>query len=1108
MDPNWWNELNFHTRETVGTSTAADEFSYKEELLSLMRTRDFISLLLTYPVKLEEESILQAWTNAFAEWKAQLLANDDRARVVDKLWLVQTRKALQCIEGLVPVEITSSVERGGRFISNHKYVIPEAILDLSIDLALEQLFQTLFSQDDYAHNIHYVRLSTRNSVEKISVVTKIKAALEDKHVFGIDKDFLRALWIDASKYESDIEARVQEEINQMMAGVVTEVDGRLHIEKEMANYNLVIVVDGGSDKKLDPRKVCFPTQIVVFITTESSTKEDEDNEFTITTAMDLNIRTQDHLLPWEIFCNYAGRSIVALSRTIQRIAVQIVEECRGHLLAIVIVAKSLKNVQDIKQWEVALNKLRNKNSSYDCVYEESDRSGIRRVMVSAFLNFVWEVINKIQKLCLELCLFIHNIKIGVLGETLMFNWINTDSAHTLDTSRSLFTFDSDDIDSKYTRAAAESDIRELLDRSVLLRCENSCCRLPVEVYCITKLVHTLNPSIIKYGSLGLREAPYIGQWRDLVRMELMDNKICELPQLPDCPNLKVLLLQGNVDLMDIPDSFFDLMLMLQCLDLSYTSIRDLPSSISKLIKLKRFYLRGCDLFMELPPQIGQLKNLEELDLDGTLITHLPEETRELINLQSLTVCFDYEPEYGKNDKQNFNSTIIPQGVISRLTQLNYLSVNVDPEDERWKENVSSILMEIFGLERLETLSIYVPKVELLELIPPRKSLNFRLVAGHHMQRFISRVTPDVEKKFKRCDRSIKFVNGVNVPIGMKINLGHFRAFYLDRHMTIKSLSDFELKNFHWLQSCILAECNEMETIVKSSSSRDKYALVHLESLIVFYMKNLRSIWEGPYPPFFLCLKSIALHTCPMLTTIFTLGSLKNLSLLEELIVEDCPKVTTLVSRDSSEWEINSTFLPRLRVILLLYLPQLVNIFNGLHVGEGLRQMGFYYCPKLQSLSKSDLSSKSLRVIRGESKWWEKLQWNATDWGDAGRPNFLDLIFSPINEEVDIMTQLAPHQNEDKLDSKRKRSAPLQGPRPPVIKLSKESGKSRKPWKATEIIYHGDDLRSDFRCMVQRLTGLSSDKVMVGNKFVGDDMTHMLETSTLEEHVDEMIVEND
>ncbi|WVZ26076.1 hypothetical protein V8G54_004620 [Vigna mungo] len=1031
-----------------------DEVSYKE-LRGLIRLRDFISLVLTYPVKLEEDGVLRSWISSFPEWKAQLLSTDGFS-VICKPWNLLTEKALGCMKGFMPVEIMAEIESGERSLFNrHNDVIPEGLLPLIVDLAVNQLIQTLFSGDYCAR---YIRLLTRNSSEKESVVNKVLTALEDKHVmFGIDKDFLMAVWINALTCETDAEVQVQEEINMIMGSIsTTEGDDLLTTldtdKKKRSNRLLVIVVDADSNKRLDLQKVQFPTGIVVLITTESSTQAVKDDDFGIACTMDLNIWTQDHMLPWKLFYTYVGSCINCSSMTIQKIAVEIVKKSHGHLLAIVLVAKHLRYVKDDKYWEFVLDKLSNPNPFYD--YQNCDGIGISRVMVNAFVNIIWEGIDDELKLCLQLSLPVHNIKNGVRDDILVSYWANI---------------------LRYTQELGEYKrqlqyyLEELLDCFVLLKFESREVYLPIETYDIIKSLHISKPSIIWHGALGLTE---IGQWHSLIQIELVNNNICELPQSPDCPKLKVLLLQGNADLLDIPDSFFDHMLLLQHLDLSYTSIRDLPPSLTKSMQLKKLYLKGCDLIMEISPQIFQLKNLEELDLDGTLITHLPKDIRELINLQRLALCFDayhHVLSHGNKGRQISNTMIIPSGVISNLTQLNYLSLDVDPEDEQWSENVNSVLVEILGLEKLKTVSIYVPKADLLELIPAEKSLNFRLVVGHHMRRLISRVTPELETKFKDFDYSMKFVNGVNVPNGVKMILSRVKALYLDRHMTIKSLSDFNLRNIRGLKVCILAECNEMETIFDGDNSADEdFSLMLLELLSVFYMKSLRSIGQECNTLY--CLKYIALHSCPMLTTIFS-DTFISLPFLEEISIEDCPKLTTLISSDARPKQNPEFFLLNLRVMSLLYLPNLVNIFNGLRVEHALEEMNFYCCPKLQSLSRSELPSKYLKFIKGERMWWEALEWSVSEWGNDGRPKFFEQFFKPINVEADTMNPAAAQLNKyhrgmyqgvsssTELMTKLHLETPILSPSTPFPLSGSKEGEAQKRKAVTEPIIVPPLLRS-------------------------------------------------
>ncbi|XVF49842.1 hypothetical protein PTKIN_Ptkin04bG0048600 [Pterospermum kingtungense] len=172
------------------------------------------------------------------------------------------------------------------------------------------------------------------------------------------------------------------------------------------------------------------------------------------------------------------------------------------------------------------------------------------------------------------------------------------------------------------------------------------------------------------------------------------------------------------------------------------------------------------------------------------------------------------------------------------------------------------------------------------------------------------------------------------------------------------------------------------------------------------MDNLRSIWRGPnHHGCMSKLKFLALHTCPQLSNVFSHTLLENFINLEEIILEDCPQVTSLVSYASVQPVMpDKIFLPSLKRLLLLYLPELVSISNGLFIAPKLESIGFYDCPKLKTISKKELSSKTLKKIKAECQWWEDLNWNETEWGS--RPDYLMPIFSPIGNKKDVMTQLA------------------------------------------------------------------------------------------------------
>ncbi|CBI29652.3 unnamed protein product, partial [Vitis vinifera] len=234
------------------------------------------------------------------------------------------------------------------------------------------------------------------------------------------------------------------------------------------------------------------------------------------------------------------------------------------------------------------------------------------------------------------------------------------------------------------------------------------------------------------------------------------------------------------------------------------------------------------------------------------------------------------------------------------------------------------------------------------------------------------------------------------------------ALFLDRHLTATSLSEFGIKNMGNLKFCVLGECDEIQTIIDAYDGRD-VVLGSLEYLNLHYMKNLRSIWKGPLILGSLShLKALVWYTCPQLTTIFTLNLFPKLYELEELVVDDCPKIESIVvtpdptATEPMLWRARYLF-PKLRKISLHYMPKLVSISNGLRISPILEWMSFYDCPSLKTLSPEEVHSNDLKVIIGEAKWWRELNWNKSKWPQL--PN-LDAIFHPIEQDTYFITRLA------------------------------------------------------------------------------------------------------
>ncbi|KAL7235686.1 hypothetical protein ACSBR1_019056 [Camellia fascicularis] len=279
--------------------------------------------------------------------------------------------------------------------------------------------------------------------------------------------------------------------------------------------------------------------------------------------------------------------------------------------------------------------------------------------------------------------------------------------------------------------------------------------------------------------------------------------------------------------------------------------------------------------MELPPEIGELTNLEVIDLEGTQIIYLPKEIVKLIKLSCLKVSFY---RYANNYPESKHiDTIIPSASLSNLSRLNELRIYVNPDGDWWDVEVKTIIHDLCSLQELRTLKLYLPTIELLEeLIRDSLSLicpaltHFRFIVGRQVECFLSHLPREVEEEFNNLEKSekgLKYVNGEGVPI--------------------------EIIEFYQEGDCEGDDNNESEQY--SYFNEEKMVLGSLQYLSIRYMKNMESICQGSVGKGCLSnLKFLALHTCLSLITIFTVGMLRNLANLEELIVEDCTKISSLV----------------------------------------------------------------------------------------------------------------------------------------------------------------------------------------------------------------------
>ncbi|TXG56723.1 hypothetical protein EZV62_018036 [Acer yangbiense] len=143
-------------------------------------------------------------------------------------------------------------------------------------------------------------------------------------------------------------------------------------------------------------------------------------------------------------------------------------------------------------------------------------------------------------------------------------------------------------------------------------------------------------NVLVQAGAGLTEAPEIIKWEGATTVSLMDNEIEDLLECSTCSSLTTLFLHSN-RLTRIVGYFFQLMPSLKVLNLSSNHFLN-----------------------ELPPGLPQLFSLRYLNLSKTSIKELPDELKSLVNLKCL------------NLEQMRYLRVIPRQLISSFSMLQVL----------------------------------------------------------------------------------------------------------------------------------------------------------------------------------------------------------------------------------------------------------------------------------------------------------------------------------------------------------------------------------------------------------------------------------------------------
>lgn len=547
---------------------------------------------------------------------------------------------------------------------------------------------------------------------------------------------------------------------------------------------------------------------------------------------------------WQLFHEKVGSWIMD-STVISSYAETIVRKCGGLPLALVTIGRAMSNKQTEEEWKYAIEVLNN---------SPSELRGMEDVFT--LLKFSYDNLeNDTLRLCFLYCsLFPEDYVLekeqiieywageGFLGSS------NDDSFHIMGHA----IIGSLKVASFLETGEEESKIKmHDVVRSFALWIASDC-----------------GKNIAKFlmqASKGLMEVPGAENWEEAQRISLLDNEITEILKTPVCPHLSTLLLQWNSGLSKISKGFFQFMPNLKVLDLSFTSLREVPKSI------------------------GNLAELCHLDLSGSKISTLPIELGNLAKLRHLDL------------QRNRYLKSIPNTAISGLSQLRVLNLyysfgdwelqaDIEGEDQarlcdleslRHLTSLGITLANLYALERLSGSRTLRRCVEYLYIRECEGFYNLQLSHntgdGERLRRLSINNCPDF-KYLAIIDGAennwlpnleILAMHGLPSLIsvwrnpmskGCLRNLRSINIWYCDK-----------LKNVSWilqlpkLEMIYLFYCSEMEEVISGNHVKDEdylNAFPCLRILSIRKLPKLRSISEQNLS--FPSLKKIAVIDCPRL----------------------------------------------------------------------------------------------------------------------------------------------------------------------------------------------------------------------------------------------------
>ncbi|XP_057468263.1 uncharacterized protein LOC130757536 isoform X2 [Actinidia eriantha] len=473
-------------------------------------------------------------------------------------------------------------------------------------------------------------------------------------------------------------------------------------------------------------------------------------------------------------------------------------------------------------------------------------------------------------------------------------------------------------------------------------------------------VHTVVDTLKSYSLLSDDEEGNVVRIHDVIRdigikiardekAFLVEDGICDWPetsengppysvisirsgninQLPDeltYAQLHTLIFEySNYPHLKVPDRFFSGMKKLTVLVFNEICLLSLPSSLAQLANLRMLYLNKCELGdIKI---LGDLKTkLELLSLRGSDIEVLPREMGQLTRLLLLDL------------RDCYKLTVIPQGVISKLTKLEelYIPDGFDKweatTDKQQDTSSNASLDELTSLnDQLITLHIHIPDVILL----PTKQLKFE-----NLKRFKISVGSMFEYFENFSGTSILKLEGIPLKDEFMSLVYKAEVLYLQRLEGLKKVLHDRAcgEGFLKLKYLKVCLCFDLEYLLAKPKS---VSFSNLSELVIQSCGNLRYLFSPSCARGLLQLKRLEIKSCPIEEIIGSDGEEDEDELarkvvfpaLEELTIIELPQITQLFDKklltEESFRQLKDMYVKGCKLLVNVFLSNMLSWFQNL-----------------------------------------------------------------------------------------------------------------------------------------------------------------------------------